>query len=70
MLDLYHATRDDLIAIVLEQRDALAERDRRIAASQWSSCGRYRTSPSRQNLPCRVATNAPQDVPTTGRSLP
>ncbi len=32
MLDLYHASRDDLIRIILEQRDALAERDRRIAA--------------------------------------
>lgn len=32
MLDLYHATRDDLIALVLAQREALAERDRRIAA--------------------------------------
>lgn len=32
MLDLYHATRDELIAVILEQRDALAARDRQIAA--------------------------------------
>jgi len=32
MLDLYHATRDDLIRIILEQRDALAGRDRQITA--------------------------------------
>lgn len=32
MLDLYHATRDELIQITLLQREALAERDRRIAA--------------------------------------
>lgn len=32
MLDMYHATRDDLIRIILEQRDALADRDRQLAA--------------------------------------
>jgi transposase len=32
MLDLYHASRDDLITLVLAQREALAERDRRVAA--------------------------------------
>lgn len=32
MLDLYHATRADLIRIILEQRDALADRDRQLAA--------------------------------------
>jgi len=32
LLDLYHATRDDLIRIILEQRDALADRDRQLAA--------------------------------------
>lgn len=32
MLDLYHATRDELIRIILEQRDALADRDRQLAA--------------------------------------
>ncbi|MDQ3656424.1 MAG: hypothetical protein M3457_15280, partial [Chloroflexota bacterium] len=31
MLDLDHATRDQLIGLVLEQRDALAERDRQLA---------------------------------------
>lgn len=34
MLDLYHATRDDLIAIILEQREALADRERRLAAQE------------------------------------
>ena len=32
MLDLYHATSDDLIAINLEQRARLADQERRIAA--------------------------------------
>src|SRR5680860_575259 len=32
MLDLYHATRDKLIALVLGLRDALADRDREVAA--------------------------------------
>lgn len=32
MLDLYHVTREDLIRIIVAQRDALAERDRRIAS--------------------------------------
>lgn len=32
MLDLYHATRDDLIRIILAQRDTIADQDRRIAA--------------------------------------
>ena len=32
MLDLYHASRDDLIRIILSQRDALADRDRQLAA--------------------------------------
>jgi transposase len=32
MLDLYHATRDDLIALIVAQREALADRDRRIDA--------------------------------------
>ncbi len=32
MLDLYHATRDELISVILDQRDALADRDRQIAA--------------------------------------
>ncbi len=32
MLDLYHASRDDLITLVLAQREALAERDQRVAA--------------------------------------
>lgn len=32
MLDLYHATREDLIALVVAQQDALAEQARRIAA--------------------------------------
>ncbi len=31
VLDLYRATRDELIRIILEQRDALADRDRQIA---------------------------------------
>jgi transposase len=31
MLDLYHATRDDLIGIIREQREALADRDRQLA---------------------------------------
>ena len=31
MLDLYHATRDDLIRIILDLRDTLADRDRQIA---------------------------------------
>ncbi len=35
MLDLYHTTRDELIAQVLRQRDTVADRDRRIAA--WFS---------------------------------
>jgi len=32
MLHLYHATRDELIRIILKQRDALADRDRQITA--------------------------------------
>lgn len=32
MLDLYHATRDDLIRLILDQRDALADRERDNAA--------------------------------------
>ncbi len=32
MLELYHATRDDLIQIILDLRDTLADRDRQIAA--------------------------------------
>ncbi len=32
MLDLYHATRDDLIRIILDLRDTLADRERQIAA--------------------------------------
>ncbi|MEJ7901560.1 MAG: hypothetical protein WKF63_06905, partial [Thermomicrobiales bacterium] len=32
MLDLYHASRDDLIRIILSHRDALADRDRQLAA--------------------------------------
>jgi hypothetical protein len=32
MLDLYHATRDELSALILAQRDALADRERDIAA--------------------------------------
>ncbi len=32
MLDLFHATRDDLITLMLQQRDALADRDRQLAA--------------------------------------
>lgn len=32
MIDLYRASRDDLIALVLAQREALADRDRRVAA--------------------------------------
>src|SRR5688500_15839490 len=31
MLDLFHAGRDELIGLVLAQRDALADRDRRVA---------------------------------------
>ncbi len=31
MLDLYHATRDDLIRILLDQQDQLADRDRQLA---------------------------------------
>src|SRR6266542_2687025 len=31
MLDLYHASRDDLIEVVVAQREALADRDRRLA---------------------------------------
>ena len=31
MLDLYHATRDDLIRILLDQQDQLADRDRQVA---------------------------------------
>jgi hypothetical protein len=32
MLDLFHASRDDLIRLVVAQREALADRDRRLAA--------------------------------------
>lgn len=32
MLDLYHATRDDLIRLILAQRETLADRDRQLAA--------------------------------------
>ncbi|CAN5167105.1 IS66-like element ISH10B family transposase [soil metagenome] len=32
MLDLYHATRDDLIRIILDLRDILADRERQLAA--------------------------------------
>lgn len=32
MLDLYHATRDELIRIILDQCDARADQERRIAA--------------------------------------
>ncbi|MGH2603625.1 MAG: IS66 family transposase, partial [Dehalococcoidia bacterium] len=32
MLDLYHASRDDLLKLVVTQRETLADRDRRIAA--------------------------------------
>jgi uncharacterized coiled-coil protein SlyX len=31
-LDLYHATRDDLIRIILDQRETIADQERRIAA--------------------------------------
>ncbi|CAN5808857.1 IS66-like element ISH10 family transposase [soil metagenome] len=38
MLDLYHATRDELIAMVLRERDMVADRDRRITTleSAWA----------------------------------
>jgi transposase len=34
MLDLYHATRDDLVRIILDQQEALSERERQLARQE------------------------------------
>jgi len=34
MLALYHATRDDLIRLLLDQQDQLADRDRHLARQE------------------------------------
>ncbi len=61
MLDLYHATRDDLIRIILEQRDALADQDRQLAAliAEQAEVGRVIT-----HLTAQVGALQDQRPPT------
>ena len=67
MLDLYHATRDELIAVILEQRDALADRERQIAAL-GTELGRQQALIA--DLPAQVgdllAASARDDEPPRG----
>ncbi len=67
MLDLYQATRDDLIAIILEQRATLADQERRLVAQERELAEMRRViTQLTTDLGARTAQARPDDDPPRG----